>query len=228
MSKPSEENLPPKLEQVRRLAAIAQVGLTYARDSFDVERYTEVREIAAALLAELSGQPRITMLDLLAVDSGYATPKVDIRGVVFRGEELLLVRERSDGCWTLPGGWADVGSSPAETVVREIREESGYETRAVKLLAVLDRDRHGHPPLAHHIYKMFFLCELTGGTATTSVETDEIGFFAEDKIPPLSLTRVVPAQIEYLFRHRHDMACPDAIRLIASRLMGAWNRRSAL
>jgi ADP-ribose pyrophosphatase YjhB (NUDIX family) len=145
-------------------------------------------------------------LDLLAADAGYATPKVDVRGVVFRGGKILLVRERSDDLWTLPGGWADVGDSPADAVVREVREESGFETRATKLLALLDRNRHGHPPHVHHIYKVFLRCEVVGGSPATSREIMGVGFFGEDEIPDLSLTRVVPSQIARMFEHLH---CPD-------------------
>ena len=132
------------------------------------------------------------MLDLFACDTGYATPKVDVRGVVFQDGKLLLVQERSDGMWTLPGGWADVGDSPADAVIREIREESGYEIRATKLLALLDRNRHNHPPHVNHIYKVFIQCEIIGGSPTTSHEIQGVGFFAEDEIPELSLTRKVP------------------------------------
>jgi ADP-ribose pyrophosphatase YjhB (NUDIX family) len=141
---------------------------------------------------------------LFSDQAGYATPKVDVRGAVFRDDAILLVRERSDGGWTLPGGWADVGDSPAAAVEREIAEESGYQARAVRLLAFYDRNKHGHPPYAFHAYKVFFLCELTGGEAQPGGETSEVGFFREDALPELSLTRVVPAQIARLFAHyRH-------------------------
>ena len=123
------------------------------------------------------------MLELFAGDSGYATPKVDVRGVVFRAGKILLVQERSDGLWTMPGGWADVGDSPADAVVREIQEESGYEARATKLLALLDRNRHGHPLHVNHIYKAFIRCEIIGGSPTTSHEIQGVGFFAEGEIP---------------------------------------------
>ena len=148
------------------------------------------------------------VLDLFTTDAGYATPKVDVRGVVFQGSKILLVRERSDGFWTLPGGWADVGDSPADAVVREIREGAGYETRATKLLALLDRNRHNHPPHINHIYKIFMRCELIGGSPTTSHEIQDVGFFAEDQIPELSLTRNVPAQITRMFEHHRQPDLP--------------------
>ena len=135
------------------------------------------------------------------MDVGYATPKVDVRAAVFREGRLLLVREKEDGCWTLPGGWADIGDSPSTAVVREVKEESGYDVKARKLLALLDRNLHGHPPIPYHAYKLFFLCDLVGGNAHAEQETDAVDFFANGEIPPLSLTRVTPAQIARLFEH---------------------------
>ena len=131
-----------------------------------------------------------------------------VRGVVFRDWKILLVRERSDGLWTLPGGWADVGDSPADAVVREIREESGFETRATKLLALLDRNRHGHPPVLRHYYKVFLRCEIVGGSPTTSHEIQAVGFFGEDEIPELSLPRIVPAQIARMCEHHRHPDLP--------------------
>lgn len=199
---------PTWLERARRLNAIAQTGLAFTTDPYDRERYETLRALAAEILAEGAGAGPDRLLGLLAGDEGYATPKVDVRGVVFQDGRILLVRERSDGLWTLPGGWADVNDSPAEAVVREIREESGYETRATKLLALLDRNRHGHPPHVHHIYKVFLRCELLGGESTTSHEIVEVGFFAEGEIPALSLTRIVPAQIARMFEHQRQPDLP--------------------
>jgi ADP-ribose pyrophosphatase YjhB (NUDIX family) len=195
------------LTWAKKLHAIAQTGLTYAHDQYDIERYQSVRQIAADMLAANStGLSSTQLIDLFASEVGYATPKIDVRAAVFSDKGLLLVRERSDGGWTLPGGWADVGDSPSVAAVREVKEESGYDVVARKLAAVYDRDheRHGHPPMPHHVYKLFFLCEFVGGEAKTSNETDGVAFFAEDQIPPLSLTRVTPGQIAHLFdHHRH-------------------------
>ena len=192
------------LEWVKKLQAIAQNGLTYTENPFDVERYKSLRAIAAEIMATYSNVEPSYVVDLFAREVGYATPKVDVRGAVFRDDTILLVREREDGCWTLPGGWADVGDSPSEVVVREIYEESGYHTRAIKLLAVYDRDRHGHPPLSHYVYKLFFQCELVSGSPSPSIETDEVAFFSENEIPQLSLGRVVPEQVARVFQHyRH-------------------------
>jgi ADP-ribose pyrophosphatase YjhB (NUDIX family) len=196
------------LQWVRRLEAIAQTGLFYAADPYDRERYEQLRAIAAEMVAHHAGAPFEQVLKLLSADDGYATPKVDVRGVVFHDDKLLYVREREDGQWTLPGGWADVGQSPAESVVREVREESGYEVKALKLLAFYDRDKHPHPPILHHSFKVFFRCELLGGSPQTSYETTEVGFFGEHEIPDLSLPRVLPEQIRHMFQHYRNPAWP--------------------
>jgi len=192
------------LEWARTLQAIAQNGLTYTKDPFDIERYESVRQIAAEIIASHSDSDLGYIRDLLKGEAGHTTPKVDVRGAVFRDGAILLVRERHDGLWTLPGGWADVNESPSEAVVREVYEESGYRTRAVKLLALYDRRKHAHTPHQYHIYKIFFQCEVTGGSPSESAETDGVAFFRQDEIPELSISRVTPAQIGRLFEHyRH-------------------------
>ena len=192
------------LRQAQRLAALAQNGLTYARDHFDRARYEELRTIAAEMMAHVAAAPVERVRELLETQSGYATPKVDVRGAVFDQDRVLLVREVLDGLWTLPGGWADPGDTPREAVEREIREESGIEARAVKLAAVYERDRQGHPPFAFAAFKLFFVCERTGGEERVSDETDGVGFFPMSSVPPLSLGRVLPRQIERLLEHaRH-------------------------
>nr|WP_202863904.1 NUDIX hydrolase [Ereboglobus luteus] len=197
------------LEWSKRLQAIAQTGLTFTQDFYDIERYKAIRQLAAEMLAEGSGMEQSAILGLLENETGYATPKVDVRGVVFRDDKLLLVREREDGKWTLPGGWADVCASPAENVVREIHEESGLLTRALKILAVFDREKHAHePPYAFHIYKMFMLCAIVGGTETAGEETDSVGFFGEQEIPELSISRVTTAQIARMFEHHRNPDLP--------------------
>jgi ADP-ribose pyrophosphatase YjhB (NUDIX family) len=186
----------------RELRAIAQTGLTFTTDRFDRQRYERLRELAADLLAQGSGGDAAHVLGILRGDTGYATPKVDVRGAAFRDGRILMVREISDGKWTLPGGWADVNQSAAECVVREIDEESGFKAKALKLAAVRDYQKSGHPPRAvDSIYKLFFLCEITGGAARASDETSEVGFFARDALPPLSLGRITAQQIERMFLH---------------------------
>jgi ADP-ribose pyrophosphatase YjhB (NUDIX family) len=193
---------PQWLRWARQLQAIAQNGLTYAQNAYDVERFEAVRQVAAEMMATGSETNLSRVLDLFSGEVGYATPKVDVRGVVFREDALLLVKELADGGWTLPGGWADVNESPGEAVVREVFEESGFQTRASKLLAVYDRSKHPHvPPYPYHIYKLFFRCEITGGAAADSGETGGAAFFHADEIPELSISRVTPGQIARLFEH---------------------------
>lgn len=199
---------PQWLLWARQLQTMAQTGLSYANDPYDIERYTAMRELAAEIAAHYANTDLPFVRELFAHDSGHPTPKVDVRAAVFQGETILLVRERSDGCWTLPGGWADPGESPANSVTREVREESGYEVRATKLLMFYDRDKHDHPPIAFHAYKCFFQCELLGGSAAHSSETDGVGFFRADEIPPLSLTRVTPAEIARCFEHYRNPTLP--------------------
>jgi ADP-ribose pyrophosphatase YjhB (NUDIX family) len=200
---------PQWLRIARELRAIAQTGLAFNVDRFDRQRYERVRELAAAMLAHGSGAKYEVIIDVLREGWGYATPKVDVRGAAFVDGRVLLVREISDGKWTLPGGWADVNQSAAECVVREIAEESGFAAKTLKLAAVHDYQRSNHP--ARHIdsiYKMFFICEITGGVARASNETSEVAFFARDALPPLSLGRTTAAQIDRMFQHAEDPQLP--------------------
>jgi ADP-ribose pyrophosphatase YjhB (NUDIX family) len=192
----------------RRVRNIAQTGLTYTVGEYDRERYLELGEIAHAMLAACSGTEPARMRTLFEPENGYPTPKVDVRGAVFRHGRILLVRGTADGLWTLPGGWADPGESPGEAVEKEIREESGFETRAVKLLAVYDRERHGVPRLPWPVYKLFVRCEITGGSARTSMETDAVEFFLEDHLPPLSEGRATRGQVARMFAHLRDPSLP--------------------
>lgn len=193
------------LDWTRRLQALAQTGLTYATDPYDVERYRAVRAIAGEMLSAATDLEPGRIRTLLEGDSGHATPKVDVRAAVFRDGAVLLVRERADGLWTLPGGWADPGETPGVAVAREVREEAGCETRAVRLLAALDRDAQGHPPAPFYAYKLFFECALLReGDVPENRETDGAGFYSPDALPPLSPARVTPAQIARLVHlHRH-------------------------
>lgn len=194
-------SIPKCLDWAQRLQALAQSGLTYNQIPFDRERYEAVKQIAAEMLSNLSQVELPVVQDLLDSQSGYITPKVDVRGVAFRDGKILLVRELADNGWTLPGGWVDVNEPPGRAAEREVWEESGYENRAVKLLAVLDRNQHGFPPYAFHAYKLYFLCEITGGSPVDSHETAGASFFARDEIPPLSLPRTTPEVIARMFAH---------------------------
>jgi ADP-ribose pyrophosphatase YjhB (NUDIX family) len=200
---------PKWLSIARELRAIAQTGLTFSADRFDRQRYERVQELAASMLALGSGADYEAILGVLREDRGYATPKVDVRGAAFVDGRVLLVREISDGKWTLPGGWADVNQTAGECVVREIAEESGFQARALKLAAVHDYQRSNHPTRhIDSIYKMFFVCEITGGAARASDETSEVAFFPRHELPPLSLGRTTAAQIDRMFQHAEQPDLP--------------------
>lgn len=206
---PSDE--PDWLIWARRIQALAQSGLAFTKDPFDKERYEELRALAADMAQAHSGQPVARLLEVFGQQAGYATPKAEVRAAVFDAEgRILLVRETLDnGRWTLPGGWADVNLSARENAIKEVREESGYEVSADKLAAVWDRSRQGHPSSFFSCYKLFFTCTLLGGEATTSLETSEVGWFAEQAIPQdLSIGRVLPRQIGRMFRHYREPGLP--------------------
>ena len=196
-----------QVEWAKRIAALAKTGLHYAQNHYDEDRYQRLLHLAAEMLAGASESDVARVKLTLAADDGYITPKMDVRGAVFRDGKILLVREAADGRWALPGGWADVGDAPSEAVEREIREESGYVAKAVKLLALEDRKRR-HPPSLNAVYKAAFLCELVGGEARTSAETTAVGWYGEDELPPLSESRVTRGQIERWFRHWRQRDLP--------------------
>jgi ADP-ribose pyrophosphatase YjhB (NUDIX family) len=199
---------PDWLRWADSLQTIASAGLTYSRDPFDRDRFEQIRAVAAEILASYTDLALPEAQARLRADAGYVTPKVDVRAAVFDGDRVLLVQEVSDRCWSLPGGWADIGDSPAEVAVREVREEAGLEVRVARLLAVLDKRKHPHPVQLSYVYKLFFLCEVTGGSLQTSAETPQVGWFERAALPPISLDRVLPAQIERLFQLRDDPALP--------------------
>ena len=191
------------------LKTISQAGRCFAKDGYELSRHERLEEICAEILAAHTDLDVDEIKQMLQSDMGYPTPKVDCRGVAFRDDKILLVKEIADGGWTLPGGWCDVGMTPSENVAREFWEESGFEVDVKRLLAVYDRDKQGHtPPYLFNIYKMFFLCEITGGEATVSNETSDVRFFAEDEIPALSVGRTLPHQIELFFKQYRDETIP--------------------
>jgi ADP-ribose pyrophosphatase YjhB (NUDIX family) len=197
-----------QLELVRRLQALARTGLHFCANEYDRERYEEIERIAAELLAGGAATDRAALLDIWRGETGYVTPKVEVRGAVFRDGQVLLVRESADGRWTLPGGWADVNESPSQAIEKEIEQESGFRTRAVKLAALYDRSRHGHGASLFHGWKAFFLCEITGGEARGSYETDAVGFFDPWALPEMSIGRSTPRQVARMLEHwqQRDLA----------------------
>ena len=194
-----------------KLSALAQDGLTYGADEYDLDRYRQLSRLAVELFSVLSGQPAAELAIELGRDSGYATPKIEVRGAIFDDDErVLLMREKIDGRWSLPGGWADPGDAPSAAVTREILEETGYHSSAVKLIACWDREVQGNPPpLPVHVYKLFFLCRRDGVVQPPAVlETLEVGWFGLDALPPLSLGRVNHRQLERALAHHRDPSLP--------------------
>jgi ADP-ribose pyrophosphatase YjhB (NUDIX family) len=205
---------PKWLEWAKRLQTMAQNGLNYTQDRYDIGRYQEIAEIAIEMMALGSDTELSLVRDLFTYETGHATPKVDVRVAAFRdtahGPMVLLVRERHDGTWTLPGGWADVGETPSEAARREVREESGFDVEITRLLAVYDKRMHPHPPQPYYIYKLFFEARIMGSSsdAGDGFETDAVGFFGPNALPPLSLDRTLPGQI---LRMLELHATPEAV-----------------
>ena len=187
------------LETAKRLNAIAQAGLHYTESDYDRDRYMQVREIAHRILNHYTGVAFEKLPGLFSFEKGYQTPKIDVRGVVVSHGKMLLVRERTDGLWSLPGGWCDVGFSPSKMVEKEVWEEAGVKVRAARLLAVLDKSYHQHPPDPFHSYKLFFHCHFLGGTPSRGMETLDTGWFTIEELPPLSIERNTEAQVETMF-----------------------------
>ncbi len=188
----------------QELQAIAQAGIAYQTNVYDLERYQLIRSLSAKLLQEITDEPYEKIIRLFASETGYQTPKVDVRAVVFRGtDELLMVQEKVDqNRWTLPGGWADVGCTPFEVAVKEAQEETGLVVKPVRLLALLDKRKHAHPPQPWYVYKAFVQCEVEGGELLPqTAETSGARWFSEGELPSLELStdRVTAPQLATLF-----------------------------
>jgi ADP-ribose pyrophosphatase YjhB (NUDIX family) len=189
------------LDLSRRLLALSQTGLHFTIEEYDRERYREIGDIATKLLELQSGVAADAVHQAWFVEDGYATPKLDVRGAIFRDSRVLLVHERTDGKWALPGGWADVNDTPSAAILKEIEQETGFTARIAKLAAVYDRSKHNHPASLFHSWKLFFVCEITGGEARTSYETMGVEFFALDALPELSAGRSNAEQIRRMYQH---------------------------
>jgi ADP-ribose pyrophosphatase YjhB (NUDIX family) len=196
------------LDLSRRLLALSQTGLHFSAEEYDRERYREIGDIAAKLLELQADVGADAVRQAWFVEDGYATPKMDVRGAIFRDDRVLLVCERTDGKWTLPGGWADINDTPSSAVLKEIEQESGFTARVTKLAAVYDRNKHNGPPSLFHSWKLFFVCEITGGEARTSYETTAVEFFPLDTLPELSTGRSTAAQIRRVHQHYLDPHLP--------------------
>lgn len=192
------EEKPQWLKWAVELQALAQAGLEYGRDKYDLERYARIRDIAADIVSRHTELPFARVKDLFCGESGYQTPKLDTRAAIFQGEKILLVREL-DGRWALPGGWVDAGLSVAESAVKEVLEEAGLTARAERIIAVQDREKHNEPVYAWKICKIFVLCTALGGEFTENSETTESGYFSLEELPPLAEEKNNREQIAMCF-----------------------------
>ena len=189
-------------ELIREIQAIAQTGIHYTQDPYDQERYARLREIGHLLIEALSSVDIAEVERFFIPERGYATPKVDLRACVIQEGKVLLVKERSDNKWTMPGGWADQNESPSEGIVREVKEESGFDIEIQSLYAIKDRDRHGYmPKYPVSLYKMFFTATVIGGSPRSNLEVSDVAFFALDDLPPLSEARVLAEDIALGLKH---------------------------
>jgi ADP-ribose pyrophosphatase YjhB (NUDIX family) len=198
------------------MAALAQNGLNYSTDKYELDRNRRVRELSADLLGLVSRSDPAVFHRALAAEVGHATPKLDSRGALFDGDRVLLVRERIDGNWTLPGGWIDALEPPRRAAEREFAEEAGLRVRAVKLAAVYDGTVHNghHAAGMWHIYKLFFVMDRLDDAAPVAGldgETTDVGFFALDALPPLSTRRTTADELALLHRHHRDRSLPTEV-----------------
>ncbi|WP_164669974.1 NUDIX hydrolase [Virgibacillus doumboii] len=187
------------LEWAKRIQSLSQAGLTFSKDVYDIERYEELRDISAEIMEEYTELEMEKVKNLFTNETGYQTPKMDVRGVIFQDNQILFVKEKIDDRWSLPGGFCEIGLSPAENIVKEIKEESGFDVTPTKVLAVLDKNKHPHPPDPYHYYKLFIQCEIVGGQAEVGIETKGVNFFSEEDLPQLSVNRNTESQVKLLF-----------------------------
>lgn len=187
----------------REIFSLSQAGLAYSKNEFDLERYKRLQEITAEMIESHSKISKAAALESFSMQAGYATPKIDVRGAVVHEGKILLIQERTDERWAMPGGWADLGNTPASVAEREVWEESGYRVQARKVVAVLDANRI-EPIEFYHAFKIIFLCQLLSGEPRTSNETMAVGFFDPTNLPPLSLFRTNEDMLREVFAHVED------------------------
>lgn len=203
----NRSDLPRWLEWAREIQSLSQTGLAFSQTDFDTQRYTRLAEIAAEIMESHTGRDKKAWVDDFMAQPGYATPKVDVRGAVVKDGKILLVQERVDNRWAMPGGWADVGDGPSDMVVREVREESGLDVMPQKVVGVYDANRDGEPLAFFHAYKIVFLCEILGGEPTPSDETLAVDFFPFHDLPPLSTNRTNTRHLMDVSAHLRDPSC---------------------
>jgi len=197
------------IEWAREIFSLSQAGLTYNKNEFDIERYKRLQEISAEMIESQSELSKESVLESFSMQAGYITPKIDVRGAVVHEGKILLIQERMDGKWAMPGGWAELGNAPASVAEREVWEESGYQVKAEKVVAVIDANRI-EPLEFYHAFKIIFLCNLIGGEARISHETMAVDFFDLGNLPPLSIYRTNESMLQEVFEHVKDPARPTA------------------
>ena len=200
---------PKWMDWAREIFSLSQSGITYSGNQYDIDRYKRLQEITAEMIASQSEISKESALDSFSMQAGYITPKVDVRGAIVRNGKILLIQERADGNWAMPGGWADLGDSPRAVAEREVWEESGFRVQAEKVVAVIDANRI-EPMEFYHAYKIIFLCSLLGGEPRTSHETLAVDFFDPDHLPPLSSYRTNEEMLREVFAHVADPSRPTA------------------
>jgi ADP-ribose pyrophosphatase YjhB (NUDIX family) len=197
-------------EKIKRVQALAEIGLEFSQNSYDHERYEELQEISLQLLSHITNVPVEKIVPVMLEQNGYKTPKVDVRAVVFNEKnEILLIQEKADNLWAIPGGWADIGYSPSEVAVKECFEEAGLKVETTKLLAVLDKQKQNMPPAFEYVYKIFLLCTKLDDNISVGAETSDVGWFNEHHLPELSTPRNTADQIKLMFQyHRGERTDP--------------------
>ena len=191
------------LEWAVRLQSLAQSGLAYSKDIFDIQRFEEIRQIAAEMLVSPSGLPLEKVEELFCNESGYQTPKIDTRAAIFKDGRILLVQE-SDGRWALPGGWCDVDQSVMDNTIKEVKEEAGLDVSAEKVIAILDKAKNNPARSAHRVTKIFILCKSLGGAFVPNAETVASDYFSLDELPVLSEGKTTAQQIALCFEAEAD------------------------
>ena len=192
------------LTVAKRINSIAQIGLTFTKDEFDRERYNELLDLSVTIFNNITEIDTKKLDFIFNRDIGYQTPKVGIRAVVFKDNKILLVKECMDNKWCMPGGYADVGLTPSEIAIKEVKEESGFDVKPLRILGLIDYNKHQNRPFPFDIYQIFMACEIIGGEAKNGIETSDVGFFDIDNLPDLSVRRVTKEQIIKMFELYND------------------------
>ena len=199
-----EDKIPQWLEWAREIQQLSQTGLAFAITDYEKKRYKRLIELTAEMVDYSTKLDKPAVEKVLMEQPGYATPKIDVRAAVINENKILLVQERTDNMWAMPGGWADVGDFPSQVAIRETKEESGFDVKPRKVAGVYDANRTGGRLEFFHAFKIVFLCDLIGGEARASNETIDVKFFSFEELPPLSKNRTNNNHLEEIQFHLKD------------------------